>query len=102
MSLSVKHVFAGLAVLSLVCPAAAERVEKQLADWLCNGEKVIVPHTWNAIDGADVTVRSFRISTIPLPDAGLPDAARLMPRPSPILFPGSAISFVATARRSRP
>ena len=53
MSLSVKHVFAGLAVLSLVCPAAAERVEKQLADWLCNGEKVIVPHTWNAIDGAD-------------------------------------------------
>lgn len=53
MSLPVKHVFAGLAILSLVCPAAAERVEKQLVDWLCNGEKVTVPHTWNAIDGAD-------------------------------------------------
>ena len=33
--------------------AAANRVETRLADWTCNGEKVTVPHTWNAIDGAD-------------------------------------------------
>ena len=33
--------------------ACAERVETQLVDWTCDGEKVTVPHTWNAIDGAD-------------------------------------------------
>ena len=31
----------------------ADRVETQLVDWTCDGEKVTVPHTWNAIDGAD-------------------------------------------------
>ena len=31
----------------------ADRVETQLVDWMCDGEKVTVPHTWNAIDGAD-------------------------------------------------
>ena len=33
--------------------AFADRVETRITDWTCNGEKVAVPHTWNAVDGAD-------------------------------------------------
>ena len=33
--------------------AFGDRVETQLVEWTCDGEKVTVPHTWNAIDGAD-------------------------------------------------
>ena len=43
-----------LAVLT-ACPflARAERSETRISNWTCDGEKVAVPHTWNAVDGAD-------------------------------------------------
>ena len=31
----------------------AERVESRLVKWTCDGVPVDVPHTWNAVDGAD-------------------------------------------------
>ncbi len=45
--------FVGWATLFAVFAAFADRVETQLVAWTCDGEKVTVPHTWNAIDGAD-------------------------------------------------
>ncbi len=40
--------------LALATAAAfAERVETRLNDWTCDGEKVAIPHTWNALDAAD-------------------------------------------------
>ena len=45
--------FVGCAALFAVFAAFADRVETQLVEWTCDGEKVTVPHTWNAIDGAD-------------------------------------------------
>ena len=33
--------------------AYADRVETRLSDWTCDGVAVSVPHTWNAVDGAD-------------------------------------------------
>lgn len=43
-----------LALIALMTSAAcADRVETQLVDWTCDGENVTVPHTWNAVDGAD-------------------------------------------------
>ena len=41
-------VFVGLSQV-----AAADRIETRIADWTCDGEEVEVPHTWNAVDGAD-------------------------------------------------
>lgn len=40
--------------------AVAERTESQLVHWTCDGEKVSVPHTWNAIDGADGSSNVFQ------------------------------------------
>ena len=44
-----------LALLSFAGLLRADRVERSLsgAGWTCDGEAVTVPHTWNAIDGAD-------------------------------------------------
>ena len=44
-----------LCVLALfgAATAVAGRVETRLSDWTCDGEEVSVPHTWNAVDGAD-------------------------------------------------
>jgi len=33
--------------------AFADRVETRLGNWTCDGAPVSVPHTWNAVDGAD-------------------------------------------------
>jgi len=49
----VKKSFATLAVVGMVLSAWAERTESRLEGWTCNGEPVTVPHTWNAVDGAD-------------------------------------------------
>lgn len=40
--------------------AFAGRTEVRLSDWTCDGEKVTVPHTWNAIDGADGSSNVFQ------------------------------------------
>ena len=49
MMKSVVGVMAGIAVWT----ASAGRVETRISEWTCDGEKVAVPHTWNAVDGAD-------------------------------------------------
>ena len=41
------------AALLLSFASVADRVETQVINWTCDGEKVTVPHTWNAVDGAD-------------------------------------------------
>lgn len=40
--------------------AFAERVETSIGGWTCDGEKVAVPHTWNAKDGADGSSNVFQ------------------------------------------
>ena len=47
-------------VLMAVLTVSAERTERQLTDWTCDGEKVTVPHTWNAVDGADGSSNVFQ------------------------------------------
>ena len=42
--------------------AFAERVETRISDWTCDGERVSVPHTWNALDGADGSSNVFQDS----------------------------------------
>ena len=44
-----------LCVLALfgAATAVAGRVETRLSAWTCDGAEVSVPHTWNAVDGAD-------------------------------------------------
>jgi len=43
-----------LAALCVASAAHAERVETRLASgWTCDGAPVCIPHTWNAVDGAD-------------------------------------------------
>lgn len=47
--------------LSLVSlTVLAERRETCLCDWMCDGEKVVVPHTWNAKDGSDGSSNVFQ------------------------------------------
>ena len=40
--------------------ALAERVETRIGGWTCDGEKVEIPHTWNAKDGADGSSNVFQ------------------------------------------
>lgn len=40
--------------------ALAERVETRISGWTCDGEKVEVPHTWNAKDGSDGSSNVFQ------------------------------------------
>ena len=44
---------AALLVSIAACSVSADRVETRLVEWTCDGERVNVPHTWNAVDGAD-------------------------------------------------
>ena len=46
-----------LFVAALFSLAASAQTRKMISlsgsGWLCDGEEVCVPHTWNALDGAD-------------------------------------------------
>ena len=52
-------VFAAMAVPFL---AWAERTVTRIDGWTCDGERVSVPHTWNAVDGADGSSNVFQDS----------------------------------------
>lgn len=47
------RVLMAVLLAGLALSAAADRREICLTDWTCDGAPVSVPHTWNAIDGAD-------------------------------------------------
>lgn len=47
-------------IVGVALELAASRVETRLTDWMCDGEKVAVPHTWNAVDGADGSSNVFQ------------------------------------------
>ena len=49
----VKLRLVGVVGLAVALAAQANRVETRLGGWTCDGEPVCVPHTWNAVDGAD-------------------------------------------------
>lgn len=55
-----RSLFVSLCVAMLGMVALAERIEFRLDGWTCDGEKVSVPHTWNAIDGADGSSNVFQ------------------------------------------
>jgi len=40
--------------------ALADRVESRITNWICDGERVSVPHTWNVRDGADGSSNVFQ------------------------------------------
>ena len=52
---SLAGVIAASCALLAAAPASAGRTVTPLSGpgWLCDGEEVCVPHTWNAVDGAD-------------------------------------------------
>ena len=53
-----KTMAAAFALTALV--ATAERTETRLGNWTCDGERVAIPHTWNATDGADGSSNVFQ------------------------------------------
>ena len=46
--------------LGIALTAFSERTEIRLSGWTCDGERVTVPHTWNAVDGADGSSNVFQ------------------------------------------
>ena len=48
-----KMTVVGAAVCLAAGVAFAERTETRLGNWTVDGQPVAVPHTWNALDGAD-------------------------------------------------